>query len=612
MAGSASGKSNAKQAAVIGSSRGPRSRARAACLNCRERHSKCDEQRPECLNCRRFGEQCRYEERNVFIMEAYNATLAKDQSIPRTLSRRHTMAGGGVIQRDLVFQDETSSISSEYRVLPNSPPPPTQQFPSPAPLAIRHESVESPIHAPSTEEYIRRHSFSPNTLPLTSPSIASIASPAVSVHQPPPQPITDPTDTFFFRRFVEIIAVWFDLFDREKHFALLLPHIALATPVVMKAALACAARQHSLVTGYPTDRALEYYNAAIHLLLPILASPTLSSDPAILAACLLLGHFEMIGERSSDWQSHLSGSRGLIVSHGWNGSSGGLAQASFWIYARMDTWAAIASGTRIRHPSHLWSPSQMGTGKFGDWANRITYILGKVHEYHVEAREGREDVAKWRELRSELDRWNRSRPIVAEPLSVFTNTADSMTDESGGGQCVFEVSTWYADSAVASAMQMYDTAKIILFCAHPLSNSSSALSPGAGATSRYDLFLTHPSIPHEALRAAQSIADNSIRNDGHIAWVNATVSLFISGRLLQSAAQRKALVKVLENVRSETGWYVKERMEWLVREWGWEGVAWRDMGEGELEELAVRRGESGGVEVALVRMFEGGIAGGEY
>lgn len=139
-------------------------------------------------------------------------------------------------------------------------------------------------------------------------------------------PISSKKDAYYMSRYVEFIGPWFDLFDSNtRHFSEIVPQLALDNPLLQLACLAAAARQHSLVTGNGQEDALTYYNDALRTLSAQLQIN--SHEPATFASCLLIAHCEMIESKAGSWNLHLKGTCELVMAHGYNGQSGGLAQA---------------------------------------------------------------------------------------------------------------------------------------------------------------------------------------------------------------------------------------------------------------------------------------------
>jgi hypothetical protein len=137
-------------------------------------------------------------------------------------------------------------------------------------------------------------------------------------------------DIFYLDQYCHIIGPWFDLFDQERHFSLIVPHLALEQDLLKLASLACASRQHHLISASSVDTTLTYYDDALQMLTASLRDGLTSSTAAVFASCLFLAHCEIIGASTQDWHLHLAGTYSLIKTHAWHGQSEGLGQACFW------------------------------------------------------------------------------------------------------------------------------------------------------------------------------------------------------------------------------------------------------------------------------------------
>lgn len=138
--------------------------------------------------------------------------------------------------------------------------------------------------------------------------------------------ITNHRDAFYMARYVELIGPWFDLFNiSNRHFSDIVPQLALDNESLRLACLAAAARQYSLVSSIGEEDALTYYNNALRLLSYHLESRP--HEPATFASCLLIAHCEMIESKAGNWNVHLQGTCELVKAQGYNGRTGGLAEA---------------------------------------------------------------------------------------------------------------------------------------------------------------------------------------------------------------------------------------------------------------------------------------------
>lgn len=223
----------------------------------------------------------------------------QDQHVPVNVSNQHSSGVANV-----AFVDETHCIRNNYNVI------------------VAADTVADDHAANSSNEL---------------PEQSSPAQVTVTAAQRAPEsdggsliPITSPTDAFFMDHYRHVIGPWFDLFDSRCRFSFVVPHLALQNPLLLLAALACAARQHHLTSAHPVDTALAYYEGGLRLLAAALKDFSASSSAAVFASCLLLAHCEMIGSRTRDWHLHLSGTLSLVTTHGWSRCTEGLGQACLW------------------------------------------------------------------------------------------------------------------------------------------------------------------------------------------------------------------------------------------------------------------------------------------
>lgn len=135
-------------------------------------------------------------------------------------------------------------------------------------------------------------------------------------------------------------APWLDMFDASRHFGIQAPIMAQTSPALLYGILALSARQlerkRCLEGSYDS---LQLYQESISLLAPILEA----KDPNVLITACILCCLEMMSVSPRDWRKHVEGCAALFESFNVNGFSGGLLQAVFWCYARMDLCGAIIS-----------------------------------------------------------------------------------------------------------------------------------------------------------------------------------------------------------------------------------------------------------------------------
>ncbi|KAF7126079.1 hypothetical protein CNMCM5793_002501 [Aspergillus hiratsukae] len=473
--------------------RGPSSRSKLACEQCRRSHVKCDQSRP-CALCKRRGIECSLCQGVTFTALEFKAPAAG-------LWRQKTVEGPVTA----TFVDETEEVADLYQVTSASVAS-DETHPSPWPVLSSHGT-----------------------------------------------PITNATDAFFLWRYIDFIGPRFDMFDdAPRYFSTVVPQLALNDTLVLLACVAVAARQYSLVNDqqqHNHEQALTYYNAAIHLLSKRLQDS--GPDPAVFASCLLIAHCEMVESKASAWDLHLKGTGDLLKMHGWHGMSGGLAQASFWIYCRMIILASLCAGKPAALQPKEWIPggvfSDPATWTLKSWQKKVVFLLGMVHDFWSRTPDDIDD-ARWKELEAELLSLQSRAPAVCSPISILPPNGDDNPFQA----------VRYLNGPVSAAWQMLHTAFLILTICTPCSSLTNRLS-----------VLSSLDVTRRAQMYARQIVANSLANRCTIAWANAVQLLTIAGQCLVVEAERNACVRVLREIQQQTGWDTRASIDRL-------GAAWKN------------------------------------
>ena len=403
-------------------------------------------------------------------------------------------------------------------------------------------------------------------------------------------PVTDPTNAFFFDRYCNYIGPWFDMFDSQKHWSHVVPHLSLSNKSLYLSILASTSKQHYLVSPQRMATALAYYNDALKELTLALENVSESDSAAIFASCLLIGYCEMLDARNEDWHTHLSGAFSLSSAQGWHGCSGGLAQSCFWVYCRMDVLASLATVEPVRLDTSIWLPESATLAPQDpcaewhpdSWSNNVVLLLAQVHNLLCEVRRSPYSPAdhllhQWHSLQASINLHERNRPREFQPLIILPANTDDYDNP-------FETIRFVSARACA-ATQMLDLAHLLLILAYP---DTTHLARAARLSSH--------SITTRAMALSRKVVANSVINRLTIAWVNAVQLLHSAGMVLVGKKYRSALIRVLADIRKETGWNTQEDMD-VLEEW-WSRNGRRRLGDGELHEV----GE------CLLRVFEVGMA----
>ena len=162
-------------------------------------------------------------------------------------------------------------------------------------------------------------------------------------------------EVLYMQVFVEEVGVWMDSLDKDKHFSRILPYMALKSPMMLNASLACGAKHLTLVNkAYQDEKALYYYNTATTQLSLSLKNP----DRDIVECAtttVVLNVYDTMCEKSSDQTEHIKGARASILDCGWNARSKGIGAACFWLNVEMEVLSCLESNWAT-----AWDPDHWG------------------------------------------------------------------------------------------------------------------------------------------------------------------------------------------------------------------------------------------------------------
>ncbi|TID07414.1 hypothetical protein CH35J_000077 [Colletotrichum higginsianum] len=359
-----------------------------------------------------------------------------------------------------------------------------------------------------------------------------------SDHEPPFLPPNE--ECALWKNWVDEISPWLDKFDNQRHFQHSLPTMARSHDHLRYSMLALSARQLELKDRTrPTDQSLALYQEAIHLLLPQLPTRT----TAVIASCVVLCVLEMASCSPKAWRRHLDGCASLMQAVGMNGFVGGVEQALFWCFVRMDVCGGLISSVRTLIPVGRWASGvvddhnddndddnnlEADAGRFlahndrghDTWANYAVYLCARV--------------------------LNLLAPLAkANPGGLFFD---------GGGLPTNDAQYRARNPAAISGNQLYHTAALLM-----LQNRPASLRPSPR--------------PRSALWHARQICGISMTNHHHGAWTNSVQPLWIAGRCMSHPAEHRAILRLLDKIERESGWGTKWRADDLKDFWG-------DLGDG--------------------------------
>lgn len=363
-----------------------------------------------------------------------------------------------------------------------------------------------------------------------------------------------------WQAYINEVASWLDKFDNDRHFELVLPMLARSHPHLKFAILALSARQverKEQKLDYSCSLAL--YQHAIHLLSPLLQKRTTE----VLASCVVLAVLEMLSCSPKAWRRHLDGCAALIQALGISGACGGLEQALFWTFARMDICGGLISSERTLIPMHNWMCGSdvladtalfRAQGRFDMCANHIVYLCARVvdllcssgkweqrNHHRTNVLDVIDYASDWTQLFDLVESWYHSRPNEMKALIEIPSTEQDPRKPFP--------TILFGNGAATSGNQMYHTAALLMLKYKPA-------------------HLQLARKPKSMLWHARQICAISISSSHHGCWTNSTQPLWIAGQLMSHPSEHHAILEIYERIERETGWATKWRADDLREFWG--------------------------------------------
>ncbi|PSN62399.1 C6 transcription factor [Corynespora cassiicola Philippines] len=361
-----------------------------------------------------------------------------------------------------------------------------------------------------------------------------------------------------WKNWLDEVAPWLDKFDSQRHFQHTLPIMARSHEHLRYSILAVSARQlERKEHSRHTERSLALYQMAIHLVLPQLHT----RSTAVIASCVVLCVLEMLSSAPKAWRQHLDGCAHLIEASGINGFMGGIDQALFWCFARMDVCGGLIASMKTLIPVDRWVPGvdleadvdlfRRANG-YDAHACHAVYLCAQALDLlafrpHLAERVGESPpsavhldnayASRWTELWRFIEDWHSRRPPEMLPISSINSSERPFP------------MVLYSNPAAISGNQLYHTASILMMRHKP---SGVSIVPK----------------PRSIFWHARQICAISISNDHHGAWTNSIQPIWIAGQWMSHPTEQKAILELYERIETETGWGTKWRAEDLKEFWG--------------------------------------------
>ncbi|KAH8895694.1 hypothetical protein GQ53DRAFT_30951 [Thozetella sp. PMI_491] len=384
-------------------------------------------------------------------------------------------------------------------------------------------------------------------------------------------------EVYFMQVFVSEVAVWMDTLDSEKSFTRVVPYLALKSPMLLNAFLACGMKHLTLVSRYEDEKALAYYDTATMQLMRSLQNPDRNMAECATVA-VILNVYEIMSEKAGQRMSHIAGARALIRECGWDARSKGIAAACFWLNIGMEVLSCLAFNWQTAWDPDHWglefdftewandntagSPDGMressfdmfAAGKEEDWVHRIFYIMAKIANFKAnvprfqEASVRDEEARKqsrhsdWMRLKNMCDSWNKKCPSPMRPFGYCPPGKQTKS--------LFP-NIWLINRPAIIGRLFYHTAMCLLAQINPLVPSSIRENREAQIHHAHQVCGI---VAHTTDRGAASVA---IR------------SLAIASAVLTDRAEQSEVLSILDRINLETGWRLEKVLIDLKKTWGW-------------------------------------------
>lgn len=369
--------------------------------------------------------------------------------------------------------------------------------------------------------------------------------------------ITEERYIELWQNYLDEVAPWLDMFDNQNHWRTTVARMAQRVECLQFSLLALSAcQQERKNSGRPQAESINLYQEAIRLI--IVQLPSFCTE--IIAACVMLSVLEMMCSSSRSWAKHLDGCAILLEAAGVNGDSGGVGEALFWTFARMDVYRAFIGDTITTTPTNRWFISadsmsaavRLFKGKSGSdsYANYGVFLCAGVVNILSNKRsswalsdhtDSATFTSRWKAMYDLLEGWYIDRPEEMRPL-MCAPASKKRTDTPFS-------TILYSTPPAISGNQMYHASMILLLQEKP---------------KEIVLSKSHKSM----LWHARQIWGISLSNSDHGALINGLQPMWLAGKLMSHHSEHEAILGALKHLEQETGWATSWRAKDLEEFWG--------------------------------------------
>ncbi|KAE8136462.1 hypothetical protein BDV38DRAFT_283949 [Aspergillus pseudotamarii] len=593
----------------------PRTESRKACLNCRQRHLKCDREQPSCRRCRDSKVACKQSAVHSFRNTVLDGDFNRSEQRVDTLPGQDTEPSDQIQTR---FVDQTRSVIEAHRRrnwavdtesepgqpwdAPAKPQPPelspsaTFFFNHPPsiiglPLAadVRHVGPPSIGGSPSpldpflsTSPYLRgssgsTHGGAGNLSSLyLGPSMERFHPPQSTSAATPTEPvpvITHPREAYLLKVFTQTWGPIFDCVDPDLTFTKSILHIAIHsfTPLYW-AVLATSALQLSRVSNYPVSAARYYRERCSNSIMPILlqsAQPE-ANEETLFATYVLLRNYEHMTENLMEKDSASLFTASLAISVNPRDTvtdKMNLGRAAFWVHLRQDIHVALLLQVPINvdYPPCLQRDKILqdvenmtsGTTLLPDdvidcaWTNKVALTLVDIINYCFQ-RQPRH-VESWINLRGRLDHWIIGKPRRFHPY--YERAADL-----ANGRVFPDI--WISCDCYVLAWLYYHTASVLLKTFLPCSDALATRAQQSKSP-----ILNSIVNREEVLIHARAICGIATTNPNAQALIVVCHMVTVSAVFFTTADERNETIRLIRLAHTLTGHPLRDIEEKLQDAW---------------------------------------------
>ncbi|KAI0098989.1 hypothetical protein F4776DRAFT_658403 [Hypoxylon sp. NC0597] len=531
-------------------SRGRGLRKTTGCLTCKRRHLRCDEVTPECGNCVKSRQTCLYatppplppDENNNGNHPSVNPEPEPSHvpSLDLTVETYHPSE----------FISPSLSITPTASYHPASIPPDAAFYgwfglladdAAAAAAAADEDATALPrfhelANGLALEALRERYSIRNVAVPCSSELSASQDTVRELWHGSRPTELSG-SEVALFANFVNQVSLWIDLYDPNRCFSVLVPHLAMRDAGLMNAILALSSRQLSIspaANEFERDRriGLQYYYDTLRYLQQAMSVDAYTTSVELLATVLIVSMYEMLDDSGNGWERHLKGVFWIQRSQLIHGETGGLRSAVWWAWLRQDVWAAFRER---RKTLSFWKPTKAYTVMSpSEKAARIVWIFAKAVDYCSKEAvvEGEGDIKARLEragaIFEMLREWEENLPVEFTPLPTVTKLGPSDPFEP----------FWIHPPEFGVSMQLFRSAQILILLYKP------SLGGIRGYAEQQRLMEAAAST---ICRIAMTLTDAA-------SSIMSSQCLYIAGLSIQNPQQREDVVRLIDKCHSKTGW----------------------------------------------------------